>query len=210
MAQRLQLTPLPLTLPSLISSLLLPYTISQSDYPAIIWQLQKQIATLIAQVGSREREGNTATATEVAKLQTFDRTALKVSRFVGVCRMYIKMRLRKVSVEEQVNWVLLYVQGESADIWKKNIIKKLEIGEFLAEIKKEFGGGDKELVKVAELKKIEQGTETIEEFVQEFKKIARGSRYEERSLIKEFKWGMNGNIRRKLMEAENQLATIEH
>ena len=124
--------------------------------------------------------------------------------------MYIKMRLRKVSVEEQVNWVLLYVQGESADIWKKNIIKKLEIGEFLAEIKKEFGGGDKELVKVAELKKIEQGTETIEEFVQEFKKIARGSRYEERSLIKEFKWGMNGNIRRKLMEAENQLATIEH
>jgi len=28
-------------------------------------------------------------------------------------------------------------------------------GEFLIEIKKEFGGGDKELVKVAELKRIE-------------------------------------------------------
>jgi len=191
---------------------------SQSDYPAIIWQLQKQIATLIAQVGSREREGNTATATEMVKPQTFDRTASKVSRFVEVCRMYIKMRLREASVEEQVNWVLLYVQGGLTDIWKKNIIEKLEIrelefelvGEFLAEIKKEFGGGDKELVKVAELKKIEQGTKTMEEFVQEFKRIARGSRYEERSLIKEFKWGMNGNIRRKLMEAENQLAIIEH
>jgi len=30
-------------------------------------------------------------------------------------------------------------------------------GEFLADIKKEFGGGDKEEVKVAELKRLEQG-----------------------------------------------------
>ena len=51
-------------------------------------------------------------------------------------------------------------------------------GEFLIEIKKEFGGGDKELVKVAELKRIEQGNRSIEEFVQDFKRIARGSRYE--------------------------------
>ena len=51
-------------------------------------------------------------------------------------------------------------------------------GEFLIEIKKEFGGGDKELVKVAELKRIEQGNRSIEEFVQDFKRIARGSGYE--------------------------------
>ena len=51
-------------------------------------------------------------------------------------------------------------------------------GEFLIEIKKEFGGGDKELVKVAELKRIEQGNWSIEEFVQDFKRIARGSGYE--------------------------------
>ena len=38
-------------------------------------------------------------------------------------------------------------------------------GEFLLEIRKEFRGGDKESVKVAELKKIEQGSKTIEEFV---------------------------------------------
>ena len=43
----------------------------------------------------------------------------------------------------------------------------------------------------------------IEEFVQDFKRIARGSSYEEHPLIEEFKWGMNGSIRRKLMEAEN-------
>ena len=35
----------------------------------------------------------------------------------------------------------------------------------MAEIKKEFGGGDKKSVKVAELKKIEQEGKTMEEFV---------------------------------------------
>ena len=60
-------------------------------------------------------------------------------------------------------------------------------GEFLADIKKEFGGGDKETVKVAELKRLEQGERTIEEFVQEFRRVARGSGYKGRFLVKEFK-----------------------
>ena len=55
------------------------------------------------------------------------------------------------------------MQGGSADVWKKNILEDLEAGkveyesarEFLAELKKEFGGGDKEAVKVAELKELE-------------------------------------------------------
>ena len=75
--------------------------------------------------------------------------------------------------------------------------------EFLAEIKKEFGGGEEESVKVAELRKLEQGERTIEEFVQELKRAARGSRYKRRLLVEEFKMGMNGVIRRKLMEAKN-------
>jgi len=36
------------------------------------------------------------------------------------------------------------------------------------ELKKEFGEGDEELVKIAELRRIEQGERTMEEFVQEF------------------------------------------
>ena len=60
-------------------------------------------------------------------------------------------------------------------------------GEFLAEIRKEFGGGDKELIKVVELKKIEQGGRTMQEFIQDFKRVTRGSSYEEHLLIKEFK-----------------------
>ena len=49
----------------------------------------------------------------------------------------------------------------------------------------------------------------MEEFVQEFKRAARGSGYEERPLVEEFKREMNGGIRRKLMEAENPPASIE-
>jgi len=80
---------------------------------------------------------------------------------------------------------------------------------FLIEIRKEFRGGDEELVKVAELKRMEQGNRSMEEFVQDFKRVARGSRYESQPLIEEFKRDMNGAIRRKLMEVENQPGSIE-
>jgi len=159
---------------------------SQPDYLAIIQQLQKQIAALTAQVGGaaeREVGGSASAATKVVKSQTFDGTLSKVSRFIGACKSYIRMRLRESSVEEQIQWILSYIQGRSADIWKENVMEELETGEiefesaeeFLAEIRREFGGGDKESVKVAELKKIEQGGRTMEEFVQDFKRTARGS-----------------------------------
>ena len=61
------------------------------------------------------------------------------------------------------------------------------VGEFLAEIKKEFGEEEEESVKAAELRKLEQGGRTMEEFVQEFKKATRGSGYEGQLLVEEFK-----------------------
>jgi len=103
------------------------------------------------------------------------------------------------------------------DVWKENVMEKLEAGEieyesveeFLTSLKKEFEEGEEKSVKVVELRKLEQGVKTMEEFVQEFKRAARGSGYEERPLIEEFKRGMNRGIRRKLMEVENPLAFIE-
>ena len=45
--------------------------------------------------------------------------------------------------------------------------------------------------------------------MQEFKRVARGSGYERRPLVEEFKRKMNEIIRRRLMEAENQLGSIK-
>jgi len=84
------------------------------------------------------------------------------------------------------------------------------VEDFLTCLKKEFGGGEEESVKAAELRKIEQGGKIMEEFMQEFKRAARGSGYEGRLLVEEFKRGMNGGIRRKLMEAENLPTSIEN
>ena len=83
------------------------------------------------------------------------------------------MKLREESVKEQIQWILSYIQGGAADVQKENILEDLKVGEveyksaekFLTEIKKEFGEGDEELVKVAELKRIEQGRQNMEEFV---------------------------------------------
>ena len=62
-------------------------------------------------------------------------------------------------------------------MWKKNVMEKLELGEieyesaeeFLTSLRKEFGEGEEESVKAAELRKLEQGERTMEEFMQEFK-----------------------------------------
>jgi len=109
------------------------------------------------------------------------------------------------------------VQGGSVDVWKENVMEELEAGEaeyesveeFLTNLRKEFGGGEKESVKAVELRRMEQGGKTMEEYVQEFKRAARGSGYEGRPLVEEFKRGMNGRIWRKLMEAENPPTSIE-
>ena len=109
------------------------------------------------------------------------------------------------------------MQGGLADVWKENIMKELESGEveyksaeeFLTSLKKKFGGREEEPMKAAELRKLEQGGRTMEEFVQEFKWAARGSEYEGRLLVEEIKRGINGGIQRKLMESENPPASIE-
>lgn len=81
--------------------------------------------------------------------------------------------MRDVVEEKQVQWILSYVQGKLVDMWKKNIIEVLEsrslsytiIEKFLSDLKKEFRDGDNETMKMAELKKVKQGSKTIEEFV---------------------------------------------
>ena len=109
------------------------------------------------------------------------------------------------------------MQEGSADVWKKNIIEELETEEveyksaeeFLLSLKKEFGGGEEESEKAAELRKLEQEERMMEEYMQEFKRVARRSGYEGQLLVEKFKKGINRAIRRKLIEAENQPGSIE-
>ena len=72
-------------------------------------------------------------------------------------RLYLRMKMKGTTVEEKIQWVPLYMQKESEDVQKKNILENLELdkvefelsGEFLLELKKEFGEENKESVKVA-------------------------------------------------------------
>ena len=184
--------------------------------------MQAQIQALLVAQGGAGAGGevvgsNMGSHLEVAKPAIFNREVEKVEGFITACRLFLRMKLRGTSVEEQVQWVLSYMQGELADIWKENIMEELETGkikyenveEFLTSLRKEFGEGEEEAVKAGELRKMEQGGRMIEKFVQEFKKAARGSGYKERPLVEEFKRGMNREIKRKLMEAEDPPTSIE-
>ena len=134
-----------------------------------------------------------------------------------ICKLYLRMRMREVVVEEQIQWIPSYIQEGSADVQKENTLEDLEVGvlkyktagEFLADIKKEFRGEEKKTVKVAELKIIEQEGKMMEEFVQEFRRVARRSGYKGRPLVEEFKREMNRIIYLRLMEAEQQPTSIE-
>ena len=80
--------------------------------------------------------------------------------------------------------------------------------QLFTKIKNDFGETSEEERKIEQLRTIEQGGRTCNKYVQEFKKVARGSGYKGRPLIKKFKRGLNRTIRRKLAEAEELPTTI--
>jgi len=124
--------PLPLPPPQPLSPLPIDspphYTMSQINFQEIIRQQQEQMAVMQAQIqallaaaggagGERGAVGpNTGSHMEVAKPAIFNGEAGRVGRFIMACRLYIKMKLRGNTVEEQIQWVLTYVQGGSADV----------------------------------------------------------------------------------------------
>jgi len=126
------------------------------------------------------------------------------------------MKITEEVAATQVAWVLSYVQGGIAEAWKDNLLNELVKGEsevesaeqLFAKIRNNFGETSEEERKIEQLRTIEQGGRTCNEYVQEFKKVTRGSSYEGRPLIEEFKRGLNRTIRRKLAEAEEPPTTI--
>ena len=153
---------------------------------------------------------------EVARPQVFSGKMEEVSAFINAARLYIRMKMTEEVATTQVAWVLSYVQRGVAEAWKDNLLDKLAKGEsevdtvekLFTKIRNDFGETSEEERKIEQLRTIEQGERTCDEYVQEFKKVARGSGYESRPLIEEFKRGLNEPIRRKLAEAEEPPSTI--
>ena len=162
---------------------------------------------LLQQQGSR---------VEVARPQVFSRKMEEVSTFVNAAQLYIRMKMMEEVAATQVAWVLSYVQGGIAEAWKDNLLDELAKGklevdsaeQLFTKIRNNFGETSEEERKIEQLRTIKQGGRTCDEYVQEFKKVTRGSSYEGRPLIEEFKQGLNKAIRRKLAEVEEPPTTI--
>jgi len=185
-----------------------PPSTHEEQLLAIIATLQQQVSTmLLHQQGSR---------VEVARPQVFSGKMEEVRVFINVARLYIRMKITEEAATTQVAWVLSYVQGGVAKAWKDNLLDELAKGEsemesaeqLFMKIRNDFGETSEEERKIEQLRTIEQAGRTCDEYVQEFKKVTRGSGYEGHPLIEEFKRGLNGVIRRKLAEAEEPLTTI--
>jgi len=126
------------------------------------------------------------------------------------------MKMTEEVTVTQVAWVLSYMQGRIVEAWKNNLLDELAKGEsevesaeqLFAKIRNDFGEISEEERKIEQLRTIKQEGRTCDEYVQEFKKVARRSSYKGRPLIEEFKQGLNGAIRRKLAEAKEPPTTI--
>jgi len=96
------------------------------------------------------------------------------------------MKMTEEAAIIQVAWVLSYVQGGIVEAWKDNLIDELAKGEsevktveqLFSKIRNNFGKTLEEERKIEQLRTIEQGGRTCDKYVQEFKKVTRGSGYE--------------------------------
>ena len=173
-------------------------------------QQSKAICTLQQQLVNQN------TQPEVAVPPKFDGRREAVIGFINACRLYTMARLGGTGDREKINWVLSYVQGEAAETWKDNVLDKITKGtsevetveELFEKMREEFGEFNEESRKVDELRLLVQGSRTCNEYVQEFRRATRGSRYEGRALINKFKRGLNGTIKRKLAKAKSPPSTI--
>jgi len=87
---------------------------------------------------------------EVALPPKFNGERSQVVGFINACRLFIQMRMGQVGERSRVNWVLSYVQGGVAEIWKDNVLDEITKGtslvnmveELFTKIRQEFGEFD--------------------------------------------------------------------
>jgi len=83
---------------------------------AIQAQIQAIIAGGAVVKGGATEGSNIESNIEVAKPPVFNGEAERVRRFIIAYKLYLRMRIRGATMEEQIQWILSYVQGESVDI----------------------------------------------------------------------------------------------
>jgi len=123
---------------------------------------------------------------EIAKPPLFSGKMEEVEVFINVAHLYLRMKMMGESESTKMAWMLSYVQGGVAEAWKDNLLDKLSkresevemAEELFSKIRNEFGEIAEEERKVEQLRTIEQEGRMYNKYIQEFKKIARGSGYE--------------------------------
>ena len=148
---------------------------------------------------------------EVAKPSIYRGKIEEVSVFINAACLYLSMKITEEIEATKMAWVLSYMQEGVVEAWKNNLLDELlkresevEIVEGLfKKMKNEFGKTAEKEKKIKQLRTIEQRERIYNEYVQEFKKIARGSKYKRQLFTEEFKRGLNETIRRKLVKAKS-------
>jgi len=132
---------------------------------AMIATLQQQVNTmLLQQQGSR---------VEITRPQVFSRRIEDVSAFINAARIYIRMKISEEAATTQVAWMLSYVQGGVVEAWKDNLMDELAKGESEVELVEQlftkiwnnFREMSEEERKIEQLRTIEQGGRTCDEYV---------------------------------------------
>jgi len=76
----------------------------QNKYLVRIQELLKILRRKAAETKARNRS-----QAEMATMPLFDREISKVEGFVMACKLYVRIRMRETTIEDQVQWVLIYV-----------------------------------------------------------------------------------------------------
>ena len=108
-----------------------------------------------------------------------------MSVFINMACLYLRIKMTEESQSTKMTQVLFYIQEEITEVQKDNLLDKLSKGEsevettekLFSKIKNESRKTVEKKRKIKQLKIIEQKKRTCGEYVQEFKKIARQSKY---------------------------------
>ena len=122
---------------------------------------------------------------EITKPPLFSRKIEKVSAFVNMAHLYLRIKITEESESTKITQVLSYAQREVVKTWKDNLLDKLSKGkseieiaeELFSKMRNKFRKTVEEEKKVKQLRTIEQRKRTYNKYIQEFKKIAKENGY---------------------------------